>query len=208
MNKIEITNTKDEIVEIIKREIISGHITNEDNITQTFIAEKFGLSRMPIREAFNVLVQEGFLIKKNNRKLDVIEITTTTLDTYGKLLTSVEIELLHNLWQTKEKRQDVLAQLFDLISTASDADKVLAFHTYLADMQNDFYIGQLHKNILNGFFMFSLRNCTNDYSYVANKIEELLKALVKTNDFDRQSAYDTLLLANQSVVSKIQKDKE
>ena len=75
MDTIKRSNTKDEVEVIIKHEIISGNIPAGTCITQNDIADALGLSRMPIREAFNVLVQDGFLQKLPNRKILVSKIT-------------------------------------------------------------------------------------------------------------------------------------
>ena len=55
--------TKDYIVETIKEEILSGQIKPGTELAQEALAERLGVSRMPIREALQNLVQEGFAVR-------------------------------------------------------------------------------------------------------------------------------------------------
>lgn len=58
--------TKDYIVETIKEEILSGQIKPGTELAQEALAERLGVSRMPIREALQNLVQEGFAVRLPN----------------------------------------------------------------------------------------------------------------------------------------------
>ena len=52
--------TKDYIVQLIKEEILSGVMKPGEELAQEALAERLGVSRMPIREALQNLVQEVF----------------------------------------------------------------------------------------------------------------------------------------------------
>ena len=51
--------TKDYIVETIKEEILSGQIKPGTELAQEALAERLGVSRMPIREALQNLVRRA-----------------------------------------------------------------------------------------------------------------------------------------------------
>ena len=64
--------TKDYIVETIKEEILSGQIKPGTELAQEALAERLGVSRMPIREALQNLVQEGFAVRLPNRHMQAV----------------------------------------------------------------------------------------------------------------------------------------
>lgn len=202
MNKIEINNTKDEVANIIKREIIAGRLTSEATITQNYIAEKFGLSRMPIREAFNVLVQEGFLIKHNNRKLSVVSITTATLRHYTRMLTSMELDLLFSELE-QDPSSPLVAELNASLKNSNATQGILDFHTLLSDSQNDAYIQKCHYNLLNGLFLHSMLYCDVDNSKVTDLLQQVVESIQSTENLNRDILHSMLLEANTLVVNQI-----
>ncbi len=63
MKKIERKQTRDQIAQMIRYQILSGAMKAGDELTQESIAEQLGLSRMPVREA----LQNLFLLKRAGR---------------------------------------------------------------------------------------------------------------------------------------------
>ncbi|CAG9000347.1 MAG: hypothetical protein CENE_02342 [Candidatus Celerinatantimonas neptuna] len=199
MDKIDFKNIKDEVAEVIKREIIAGRITNEHPITQSYLAKQFGLSRMPIREAFNTLIQEGLLIKQNNRKLKVITINEHTISRYNEILSSTEFLLLTNPLLSKAKYQFVLTQ-----SAGKDNDKetLIAVIHSIAHLASDHYIKNLFLNMLNVFWTHSLLYCHPDCRTALKKVEVALTELCQ-KDVDLTKVKSNLLSANQIILSGI-----
>ncbi len=199
MERIDFKNTKDEVAEIIKREIISGNITSSDSITQNYIADKFGLSRMPIREAFNTLVQEGLLIKHNNRKLEVANITSNTIRNYNGILSSIETNLLMELFRNKKNLLSLESVLNEKIIPY---DVLVKFHYLLSELIDDNYIFNMHRNILSVFWYHGVRYCSPDYK---NAIIKMKKALDECgqNSPDRGIIYDYVFKSNNVVLESI-----
>eukprot|EP01156_Anaeramoeba_ignava_P008015 Anaeramoba_ignava/a355314_53.p1 GENE.a355314_53~~a355314_53.p1 ORF type:complete len:211 (+),score=-4.50 a355314_53:791-1423(+) len=203
MKKIEITNTKDEVAEIIKKEIISGKISSNDNITQNYLAEKFGLSRMPIREAFNVLVQEGFLEKKNNRKINAVKINNSTLQSYTKILTSVEVELIDKIYNDENgNRNKLFIELKNEINNLPCEDKIVRFHYFISEHQYDIYIASIHKNLMKGLFMYGVYNSHYDPDQVINPINCVIDSIIN-GEYSKESLYHFLLQSNTPIISNI-----
>ena len=73
--------TKDYIVQLMKEEILSGVMKPGEELAQEALAERLGVSRMPIREALQNLVQEGFAVRLPNRHIPV---SYTHLDVYKR----------------------------------------------------------------------------------------------------------------------------
>ncbi len=75
MRKLESKQTKDIIADQIKALVYTGKLKDGEEITQNEIAESLGLSRMPVREAFQRLCTEGILTRLENRHVRVNGLT-------------------------------------------------------------------------------------------------------------------------------------
>ncbi|MFQ5901565.1 MAG: GntR family transcriptional regulator, partial [Thermodesulfobacteriota bacterium] len=52
---------RERIVDFLKESIINGELKPGEKIAEPELAERFGISRTPVREAFRQLESEGFL---------------------------------------------------------------------------------------------------------------------------------------------------
>lgn len=59
--------TADQIADQVRSEIESGALAPGSQLSQVQLAERFGLSRIPIREALRQLQSEGYVIYRPNR---------------------------------------------------------------------------------------------------------------------------------------------
>lgn len=62
----KILSVKDQIAEQIRSDIISGELLPNTKLNEKELADRFGLSRGPIRDVILQLTKEGLLISKNN----------------------------------------------------------------------------------------------------------------------------------------------
>ena len=79
MKKIEKIQTKDRIADILRNEILIGEIENGEELTQEGLAESLGVSRMPVREALQVLEQEGLAVTIPRKGAQVAKMTEKDL---------------------------------------------------------------------------------------------------------------------------------
>lgn len=70
--------------------IISSEIKPGDRIREDMLAEKFGFSRTPVREAINQLVQNGFVVNIKRKGLYCVSITKSELLDMLELRTALE----------------------------------------------------------------------------------------------------------------------
>lgn len=61
------------IVTTLRRDIVSGVIPSRAQLGQEALAERFGVSRMPIREAIQHLTRMGFVTIESNKRAHVAE---------------------------------------------------------------------------------------------------------------------------------------
>ena len=69
---IEATPLNERISTLLKDAIIEGQFKAGEEIALTVIAERYGVSRTPVREAFQHLAKDGFLILRMNKSAIVV----------------------------------------------------------------------------------------------------------------------------------------
>ena len=74
--KIEATPLNERISTLLKDAIIEGQFKPGEEIGLTAIAERYGVSRTPVREAFQHLAKDGFLQLRMNKSAIVVGIDT------------------------------------------------------------------------------------------------------------------------------------
>lgn len=81
-----------QISQEVRRQILFGHLSPGDPLTQQDLCDRFGTSRMPVRDAINMLVMDGLATRPNNRDAVVADIT------YEDILDAFEVNAhLHAL---------------------------------------------------------------------------------------------------------------
>jgi DNA-binding GntR family transcriptional regulator len=66
---------RDKVVEELRRRIVNGDYAPGDRLTEDRLAEAFGVSRNPVREAIRVLEAEGFVVAQPRRGAVVAELS-------------------------------------------------------------------------------------------------------------------------------------
>ncbi|OAI48078.1 hypothetical protein AYO44_01360 [Planctomycetaceae bacterium SCGC AG-212-F19] len=61
-----IRSTREQITDVLREEILCGRLDEGVRLSEAKLAERFGVSRGPIREALAQLTQEGLLVAKPN----------------------------------------------------------------------------------------------------------------------------------------------
>ncbi len=61
-----ILSTREQITDRLRDEIFSGRLATGERVSEAVLAEQFGVSRGPIREALSLLISEGLFVAKPN----------------------------------------------------------------------------------------------------------------------------------------------
>jgi DNA-binding GntR family transcriptional regulator len=66
---------REEIVDIVQREIIGGHFRPGQRLVERELIHRFGVSSIPIREALQELENRGLVVRRHNCGCSVIQLT-------------------------------------------------------------------------------------------------------------------------------------
>ena len=88
--KLEATPLSERISMLLKDTIIEGHFKAGEEIGLTAIAERYGVSRTPVREAFQSLAKDGFLTLRMNKSAIVVGIDAHFLTNHYEIRSVLE----------------------------------------------------------------------------------------------------------------------
>lgn len=82
--------------DIIRESVIRGTLSPGEHLGQTNLAERFGISKVPVREALKQLAAEGLLEHDHNRGYFVTKLSLEEAEQLYRLRRWIESELLSN----------------------------------------------------------------------------------------------------------------
>ncbi|MEU0894044.1 GntR family transcriptional regulator [Streptomyces massasporeus] len=120
MTKIEpLGAVRERVTADLRQEIIAGSLRPGDRLVERELAERFGVSRVPVREAIRALVAEGFVHFETPRRTVVRRLTPTDVKELFELREALEVYAA-GLAASRATRED-LAEVQELIDRAAAA---------------------------------------------------------------------------------------
>jgi len=162
MRKVGTTQTKDQIADILREYILSGRLTSNADIVQEDLAEMLQLSRTPVREALQVLEQEGLLERLSNRHMRVVPVTQEEIYTIFQVLGALEGEILTLLSGHPEKWGELTrlakehAQALNQGYPGKCRDLEKTFHLTLSQELGIPYLHKMHQKVLSGYPFYAM----------------------------------------------------
>lgn len=138
----KILSVKDQIAEQIRSDIISGDLLPNTKLNEKELAERFGLSRGPIRDVILQLTKEGLLISKNNCGASVNSVLDSKMQKLMiKLRREIEVYAIDQLkGKLTDKEFGEMEAILDDLQEALDQDDYTAvtkidisFHHYMVE---------------------------------------------------------------------------
>lgn len=107
-------NSSDIVYEKLKVAFINDQLKYGQRIVEQELADQFGVSRTPLREAIKKLEYEGIIIRHNNGRLSIVDITEENINEIFKVRLAIENMLISEIANNKE----ILKQLEDNINNS------------------------------------------------------------------------------------------
>ncbi|MGY0021975.1 GntR family transcriptional regulator [Streptomyces sp. YJ-C3] len=133
---------RDQVCEGIRDRIISGQLRPGDRLLERDVAEEFGVSRIPVREAIRVLLSEGFLEAVSPRRIVVKQLSFQDVLDLFDLREALEVLAARRATERAGQRQvDALGRLLDSAGKATRAGRAdrisranTAFHHHIVEI--------------------------------------------------------------------------
>ena len=111
----------------LRSDILTGRLGPGDQVVQELLAERYGVSRVPIREALKTLESEGQVVYHPHRGYFVAELSVADLLEVYRLRSILEAEAIRQAVPTLgDDDVDALAELLAEVQTAAGAVDVIA----------------------------------------------------------------------------------
>ncbi|MGX1561333.1 GntR family transcriptional regulator [Streptomyces sp. NPDC055506] len=122
MTKIEpLGAVRERVTADLRQEIIAGSLRPGDRLVERELAERFGVSRVPVREAIRALVAEGFVHFETPRRTVVRRLTPTDVKELFELREALEVYAA-GLAASRATPED-LAEVQELLDRAAAATR-------------------------------------------------------------------------------------
>ena len=128
MTRIASTALYQQVAERLRQQIFAHELTPGDWVDEQKLAEQYGISRTPLREALKVLAAEGLVELKPRRGCYVTEISRQDLDDIFPLIALLEGRCTFDAVQRATETDLVeLATIHDQLERAAAAQQIALF---------------------------------------------------------------------------------
>jgi DNA-binding GntR family transcriptional regulator len=114
---------RERVLARLRADIIAGRLRPGDRLVERELADRFGVSRVPIREAIRALTTEGFVTAESPRRMVVRRLTRTDVDELFELREALEVYAAG--LAAERAHLDDLADLAALLDHAALATRTL-----------------------------------------------------------------------------------
>lgn len=157
MEKLGNRQTKDRIADMLREEILSGRLADGEELAQEQLAEQLEVSRMPVREALQLLESEGLVLRMPNRHMQVVGFSERTARENLRMVAAVEAELALLL---------IEGEALDEGNPPPDGTSI---HEWISEQVHNAYLRKLHNRLLAGYPAYVLRQRGGEYFAGQNK---------------------------------------
>ncbi len=163
----------------IERMIFVGELGPGDKLTEAWLAERLGVSRGPVREAFRVLEEAGLLQLEKNRGVFVREIPIEEVLEIYELRAMMEAHVGAALARiaTGTQLQELQKLVAQMESAAAEDDEPLyyrlnvEFHERLVDFAGNRKLLALYRKLTRELSLFRRRNLSDQAQLLVSVAE-------------------------------------
>lgn len=173
---------REQVASALRDAILNGEFEENEAITLEEIANRMGVSKMPVREAFQILEREGLVTLQPNKGARVIGTTYDTIKNQYEVRAALETEVVHLICEKEDFDFRAIDELNDLFEVTIDnttgafsqADYNLQFHGALWKDCGNQYLANLLTQIVIGVSMTDKRFMMDD----AHKVLKAHRAII------------------------------
>jgi DNA-binding GntR family transcriptional regulator len=183
------------IVDGLRNAILSGEIAPSTQVTEQSLAEQFGVSRGPLREAMRQLIDEGLLVTVPYTGTHVVDLSVDDVREIYSLRVTLEVFAFELVWNRRDPafrdgllaRHNALTQCIDAQDDVGSIHAELALHGFVYEASSHKILVKTWESIKGRLQLYwaahhrahSIRGPRRDGhdSYVANALGDDLDAL-------------------------------
>lgn len=192
MEPIKKVQAKEYVADILRKEILLKRLSDGEELAQEFVSKQFGLSRMPVREAFQILETEGFLERLPNRHMVVKGLTAKGIYEVFSFINHIQTGFINEMLNKNEECGRQFLEVYGNYKRKYINETDL--HSYFSEGLDNPYIQEIHRKLLKIYVGTALEDLglsgseeTDIWEEVSegllNKDEEILSELFKNYFF-------------------------
>jgi DNA-binding GntR family transcriptional regulator len=186
----------------LKQRIVDGRLAPGDEVPDSVIAKQMGVSRAPVRDACNLLVQSGLLTKQQNYPYRVRDISQSEADELQLIRYGQEIAAVRHLVRTKatpvgvQEPLELMSAAFDANDGEASARADLEFHAALVRSTGLETLAALHEAVMTQFIV--MRRSIPDFAMPTqrHRHQEILDVLAESQRSNSADAIVAILTAH------------
>ncbi len=133
LNRLRKTTFRDHIVDSLKSAILNGDLAPGSQVTESSLAERFGVSRGPLREAMRQLIDDGLLVAVPYTGTHVVDLSLDDIREIYSIRVTLEIFAFELVWDRRDDafRRELLQRHSFLTKTIDEQDDAASIHAEL-----------------------------------------------------------------------------
>jgi DNA-binding GntR family transcriptional regulator len=178
----------------IREEIIEGRLFPGTRITESEIAEKLGVSRVVVREAFIALTQEGLLVKERKKYTEIVKFSKKDIKDIFELRIAIESSAAFRCIE-------------DSIDICEDLKEKSALIEKIREDKKDLYLERIVKSDLDFHELIIVKSGNKRLLDIWNSLSSQILILLFRYTFNQQDklANKTLLHDHSDIISEFEK---
>lgn len=137
-----------QVADIIRRRIVRGELAQGDRLTEEGVAEEFGVSRGPVRDAVSLLVNEGLVETRRPRGIYVRGLTLDDIEQLYSLRAALEQLAVSRAMRVEGTDWRQVGALVEQMNEAAESGDHAAFYRADVNFHSVFYELAQHPRLL------------------------------------------------------------
>lgn len=195
MESLEMMPARVRITSILKKALLAGEYKSGQELSLTEIAERLGVSRTPVREAFQTLAAEGLIELRMNKGAVVKQIDQKFITDHYEMRILLESEAAGRAAKNGMDVSQLLARLYHMTDNISTLDRQYyaelnqEIHTSIWTAADNQKLYQFLMGLWNGP---SFSNANSELEHYAQSTGEHIRILQSIRDRDIAAAHDAM----------------